>query len=86
MTNDERDRMLLDMHTKIGVMHEVVSDIKHDMYGNGKPGLKMDVAMLKKQAEESSSNKKDRRALFFSVAALCTAVASVAIGVWKLIF
>jgi hypothetical protein len=85
MTNDERDKMLIDMSGKIGIMHELLADLKSDIYGNGKPGLKMDVAILKKQADEFYGNKKDRRALFFSVAALCTAVASVALGAIKLL-
>ena len=59
--------------------------------GNGKPGAlenitraQSHIRSLQKQVDSNKAQKKDRRALFFSVAALSTAVASIVIGVIKM--
>ena len=47
MTNDERDFAIKDTHDKVLVMSKMVRDHDTDLYGNGKLGLKIDVAGLK---------------------------------------
>lgn len=47
MTNDERDKMILETHDAvIGIVDKVKSH-QTDLYGNGKSGIKIDVDRLK---------------------------------------
>ena len=47
MNEGERDKMLIEIHTSVTVLAEKVKDHDQDLYGNGKPGIKMDVDRLK---------------------------------------
>ena len=47
MDDDERDKMIIETHSAVTSIKEKVEDHHADLYGNGKPGLKMDVDRLK---------------------------------------
>lgn len=47
MNNEERDFMIKDTHDKVLIMSKMVRDHDSDLYGNGKLGMKIDVAGLK---------------------------------------
>lgn len=47
MTNDERDKMILETHDAVIGMVDKVESHNADLYGNGKAGIKIDVDRLK---------------------------------------
>lgn len=47
MTNDERDKMILETHDAVIGMVDKVESHNTDLYGNGKAGIKIDVDRLK---------------------------------------
>lgn len=47
MTNDERDKMMLETHDAVIGMVDKVESHNADLYGNGKLGIKIDVDRLK---------------------------------------
>ena len=47
MTNDERDDMIRATHHAVIIMVEKVKNHDHDLYGNGKDGIKIEVDRLK---------------------------------------
>jgi hypothetical protein len=53
MTNDERDKLMMEIHTAVTVTAEKVQSHSTDLYGNGKPGIKMDVDRLKQDHKRS---------------------------------
>ncbi len=47
MTNDQRDQMIQETHEAVLLIAPKVNDHHADLYGNGKPGMKLDVDRLK---------------------------------------
>ena len=54
MNNDERDKTMMEIHTAVTVIAEKVENHDTDLYGNGKPGIKMDVDRLKQNHKRAS--------------------------------
>lgn len=44
MTNEERDRMILETHDTVITVIPMIKNHEATLYGNGKPGLKQDFA------------------------------------------
>ena len=47
MNNDQRDDKLTEIHTAVTVLVKELQEVRVTIYGNGKPGLKLDVDRLK---------------------------------------
>ena len=47
MTNDERDKLIQETHDAMVVMKDKIVEHHTTLYGNGKPGLKEDMAIQK---------------------------------------
>ena len=56
-TQADRDRMIR-IEQKLDAVIEDQLEIKHDLYGNGRPGLMADHVELKTQVEERTDPKK----------------------------
>ena len=54
MNNDERDDKIIEMHTMLTVFTKDTEALKSDVYGNGKPGIKMDVDRLKQNHKRAA--------------------------------
>lgn len=54
MTNDERDKTMMEIHTAVTVIAEKVENHDADLYGNGKPGIKLDVDRLKQNHKRTT--------------------------------
>ena len=39
MTNDERDTMIIEIHSKVGTLADNMGDVRKTLYGNGRPGV-----------------------------------------------
>lgn len=49
MTNDERDQMLIEIHSSLAVIAARVEDHQTTLYGNGRAGLKAEVQRIDQQ-------------------------------------
>ncbi len=57
MTNDERDAKISETHTAVMVIAEKVDEHHTTLYGNSKPGLKEDVALLNLKWKDCPARK-----------------------------
>jgi hypothetical protein len=77
MTNDERDQLILETHDAIILLVPTVENLSTTVWGNGKPGLKEDVAILKTHHEECRRQESKRGgevANYIALAALLVAI------------
>lgn len=88
MTNEERDKMMIEMHGNIKVIVSQVAEHHTFINGNGKPGAKEDVATLKinqtncpARKAQSTDNKRLNLAMVALVVAILTAVSNLAYAV-----
>ena len=47
MNNEQRDEKLTEIHTAVTVFAKEMKELRATIYGNGNPGLKLDVDQLK---------------------------------------
>ncbi len=52
MNNDERDIMLMEIHTDVKVIAQKVDNHDLTLYGNGQPGLSKDVVLLSERQKQ----------------------------------
>lgn len=52
MNNDERDMMIMEIHTDVKVIAGRVKEHHTTLYGNGQPGLSTDVTLLQERQVE----------------------------------
>jgi hypothetical protein len=85
MTNDERDRMIMETHDAVLTITGMVHDHHKTLYGNGQPGLKDRFLVVEKAHTEcpareaySATAARSRRELY--VAALSVLIAALALA------
>ena len=57
MNNEERDNMLIEIHGTVKVIGSKVEEHHQTLYGNSKPGLKEDMALLNLKWKECPARK-----------------------------
>lgn len=77
----DSDREKLEKVHELVIEHiPIIKDIKKDLYGNGKPGLKQDVAFLKDAENARQDHAKDCNSpalMWIKVTAVATIIAGV---------
>jgi len=91
MNNEERDKLLMEIHADTKVMASTVKELAKDVWGNGKPGLREDVVVIKKDLESieerydkcpaRQAHSIDRKRLNVSIIALILAGITTAYNV-----
>ena len=95
MNNEQRDEILMEIHTSTKVTEKIVetqgrtlTSLSKDYWGNGKPGTKEDVTLLKDRQRSCPARKacslEGRRMTIAMVAVVITVVSaltSVAFGI-----
>jgi len=95
MNNEQRDEILMEIHTSTKVTEKVVESqgktlesLSKDYWGNGKPGTKEDVTLLKDRQRNcparkaaSIENKRMSIAMVAVFVAVLSTLASIAFGI-----
>ena len=79
MTNDERDKMIMEMHGDIKTLLKSDEDVRRTLYGNGKPEICNDVQILQTNQENCRRSRAANYALFI---ALLTGPISALLTYW----
>jgi len=59
MNNVDRDKLIRETHTNVGIIAEAVGRHERSLYGNGKPGLCKDVAAIETDMRELQTVQRD---------------------------
>ncbi len=76
MTNEERDRLLMEIHTAVHSNTEVLKRHEKELFGNGRPGLSQRVDIM----ETCAKTKKESMT---SIVAFITALGALAGFIWN---
>ena len=84
MTNEERDKLIRETHEAVIMMKGRVEDHHITLFGNGKPGLKEDMAVVKTNYKNcparlaaSNDNKRTNIAYIMMVIAIVSLIVTV---------
>ena len=87
MTNDERDKIMMETHSACMTMKEKIEDHEDILRGNGKPGHIQDIILLQERYSEcparsaiSTENKRLALATCAVIVSVIAVVASVVFG------
>ena len=85
MTNDERDRLIIETHSGMRTVASQIGDHHRTLYGNGRPGV---VARLQRVEEAHAGcahcqapARKDRREWIMAIGMLLVSIAAV-VAAW----
>ena len=88
MTNDERDKMIMETHDAVVRIMPMVEDHHLDLYGNGSdgsPGIKQSFAVLKNQHNNcracSMDGKRYGIAMIMMIIAIVGIIVTASIGI-----
>ena len=76
-TQEDRER-LVRIEDKLDTLFEDLSEVKHDLYGNGRPGLIVELGQLRTMVEERTDPKKVA-GISGTLAAVLTAIIAAAV-------
>jgi hypothetical protein len=90
MTNEERDKHLMEMHADIREIKGLVIRHDHSLYGNGRPGLcqRMDQVEIQQRdcparANMSAGMRSNRIAVVGVIMSVIMSVAAIVMGAFK---
>jgi hypothetical protein len=75
MTNEERDRLIREIHAQMAVVVEAVERHEHTLNGNVRPGLLSRFERVETLQGECRGHARARRATIISICAMVAAVA-----------
>ena len=88
MTNEQQDKILMEIHASITVLVSTVESLGKAVWGNGKAGLEEDMILIKERQEKcparkshSIESKRMSTAIVAVIVAVISTIASVAFGV-----
>lgn len=90
MTNEERDRYIMETHDAIIRLVPKVEDHSKTLYGNGKPGLKEELALVKIKQNDcparnaySGDNKRLNVSYVMMIVAIIAVIVNIVLSMWK---
>ena len=80
MTNEERDRLIIELHTMAKTTEKHISTLFKAIEGNGQPGLKQEVAGLKRSQMECLERQRQAPANYGNKIAIGAVLVAVFIS------